>query len=332
MPFPPRIGGQAVIEGVMMRSPGWVAVVTRSPAGKLVAHTWSFPSLLFAFQALRLPLLRGIVVLYESLVIGSRALLISAGQASTSTRPLTAGQVRGAMARSLAASVALFFVLPAAVVRLAGGGRLPATLDDLIEGALRIGLVLAFLALIGRIPEIRRVFQYHGAEHKAVNAFEMRIPLEIPSVRMCSRFHPRCGTSFLLVVLLVAVIVFAFLGHPPLVIQLLERVLVLPLVAGLSYELIRLGSRSRLVWPILLPGMWLQRLTTEEPDDRQIEVAIEALQEVVARERGVVAEPKSALLEHPDRFHMQADLSDRLKREVHVLKLPAHGREFQRAE
>ena len=299
MPGPPRIGGQAVIEGVMMRSPRWVAVVTRSPAGALVARTWSFPSLLFASRALRLPLVRGIVVLYESLVIGSRALLISAGQASASTRPLTAGQVRGAMARSLGVSIALFFVLPAAIVRLAGGGRRPATVDDLIEGALRIGLVLAFLVLIGRIPEIRRVFQYHGAEHKAVNALELRIPLEIPPVRICSRFHPRCGTSFLLVVLLVAVIVFAFLGHPPLVIQLLERVLVLPLVAGLSYELIRLGSRSRLVRPILLPGMWLQRLTTVEPDDCQIEVAIAALQEVLAGERGLVAEPASTPLERP---------------------------------
>jgi uncharacterized protein YqhQ len=203
------------------------------------------------------------------------------------------------MARSLTASIALFFILPAVIVRLAGGGRWPATIGGLAEGALRIGLVLAFLALIGRIPDIRRVFQYHGAEHKSVNAFEAQMPLEIPLVRMCSRFHPRCGTSFLLIVLLVAMIVYAFLGHPPLVIQLLERVLVLPIVAGISYELIRLGGRSRLVRPILLPGMWLQGLTTVEPDDSQIEVAIEALQRVLAGERGVVAEPESSLIERP---------------------------------
>ena len=285
MPSLPRIGGQAVIEGVMMRSARWVGVVTRSPGGNLVAQTWSFPSLLFAHRAFRLPLVRGIVVLYESLVLGSRALLISAGQASAGSGPLTARQVRRSMARSLSASIALFFVLPAVVVRLAGGGRWPATIDDLTEGALRLGLVLAFLVMIGRIPDIRRVFQYHGAEHKAVNAFEAEMPLEIPPVRMCSRFHPRCGTSFLLIVLLVAMIAYAFLGHPPLVIQLLERVLVLPIVAGISYELIRLGARSRLVRPVLLPGLWLQRLTTIEPDDSQIEVAIRALREVLAGER-----------------------------------------------
>jgi uncharacterized protein YqhQ len=288
MPSLPRIGGQAVIEGVMMRSARWVGVVTRSPSGDLVAQTWSFPSLLFAHRALRLPLVRGIVVLYESLVLGSRALLISAGRASAGSRPLTARQVRGSMARSLGASIALFFVLPTVVVRLAGGGRWPATVDELSEGALRIGLVLAFLVMIGRIPDIRRVFQYHGAEHKAVNAFEAGTPLEIPLVRMCSRFHPRCGTSFLLIVLLVAMIVYAFLGHPPLVIQLLERVLVLPMVAGISYELIRLGAGSRLLLPILLPGLWLQRLTTIEPDDSQIEVAIRALREVLAGERETV--------------------------------------------
>ena len=290
MPSLPRIGGQAVIEGVMMRSARWVGVVTRSPGGNLVAQTWSFPSLLFAHRAFRLPLVRGIVVLYESLVLGSRALLISAGQASSGSGPLTARQVRRSMARSLSASIALFFVLPAVVVRMAGGGRWPATIDDLTEGALRIGLVLAFLVMIGRIPDIRRVFQYHGAEHKAVNAFEAEMPVEIPQVRTCSRFHPRCGTSFLLIVLLVAMIVYAFLGHPPLMIQLLERVLVLPIVAGISYELIRLGAGSRLVRPVLLPGLWLQRLTTIEPDDSQIEVAIKALREVLARERETVPE------------------------------------------
>jgi uncharacterized protein YqhQ len=299
MPSSPRIGGQAVIEGVMMRSARWVSVVTRSPDARLVAQTWSFPSLLLSHRAFRLPLVRGVVVLYESLVLGSRALLISAGQASAGSRPLTARQVRRSMARSLSASIALFFVLPAVVVRLAGGGRWPATIDDLAEGALRIGLVLAFLAMIGLIPDIRRVFQYHGAEHKAVNALEAQMPLEIPLVRMCSRFHPRCGTSFLLIVLLVAMIVYAFLGHPPVVIQLLERVILLPVVAGISYELIRLGTGSRLVRPILLPGMWLQRLTTVEPDDAQIEVAIAALQEVLARERVQAAEPGSTLHERP---------------------------------
>jgi uncharacterized protein YqhQ len=291
------IGGQAVIEGVMMRSPRWVAVAIRSPAGNLIAHLWSFPTLLSAHWALRVPVVRGIVVLYESLLLGSRALLISAGEASRHASALTAGQVRAAMARSLTVSIALFFVLPAVVVRLATRGYWPATLQDLSEGALRIALVLVFLGLIGRIPDIRRVFQYHGAEHKAVNAFEAGIPLDIPLVRACSRFHARCGTSFLLIVLLVAVILYAFLGHPPLVIQLLERVLVLPVVAGMSYEMLRLGARVPVMRAIVVPGLWLQRLTTLEPDDGQIAVAIEALRRVLAGEHGAAPSQAAATLD-----------------------------------
>ncbi len=269
-----------MIEGVMMRSPQLVSVVTRAPGGELLANTWTAPSLLLRRPWLRLPLLRGIVVLYDGLLLGSRALMISAGRTAPSGEPLTPRQVGIALVRSLSLTIALFFILPSVLVRMAQGALRPGLPQNVGEGALRIGLVLAFLVLVGRIPAIRRVFQYHGAEHKAVNAFEAGIPLVAQSIRGCSRFHPRCGTSFLIVVLLVAMLWYAFLGQPSLAARLVERILLLPLVAGASFEILRLGIRVRMFRAILVPGLWLQQLTTLEPDDSQLEVAIRALQEV----------------------------------------------------
>jgi uncharacterized protein YqhQ len=274
------IGGQAVIEGIMMRSARNVSVVLRGSAGDLITHTWTSPSLLLAQPFFRLPLIRGIVVLYESLMLGTRALMISAGRAEPDGGALTGRQVGLSVARSLALTFALFFALPAVIVRAAPSVLHSVLAQNLSEGALRIGLVLGFLYLIGRIPAIRRVFQYHGAEHKAVNAFEAGVVLDAPSIRLCSRFHPRCGTSFLLIVLFVAIIVFAPLGFPSLGTRLLARVLLLPIVAGASYEILQLGLRFRIFRPILAPGLWLQRFTTREPDDPQLEVAIRALREV----------------------------------------------------
>jgi uncharacterized protein YqhQ len=274
------VGGQAVIEGVMMRSPRNVSVILRGPKGDLIHHTWISPSLLLERPFLRLPLIRGIVVLYESLLLGSRALMISAGRAGLNGVELTRRQVGLSVARSLALTLALFFVLPAVIVRAGPGALHSAFAQDVGEGILRIGLVLGFLYLIGRIPAIHRVFQYHGAEHKAVNAFEAGVVLDVPSTRQCSRFHSRCGTSFLFIVLFVAIIVFAPLGFRSLGTRLLGRMLLLPIVAGASYEILQLGLRFRIFRPILSPGLWLQRLTTREPDDPQLEVAIQALRQV----------------------------------------------------
>jgi uncharacterized protein YqhQ len=276
------IGGQAVIEGVMMRSPRDVSVVLRGPKGDLISHTWTSPSLVLARPFFRLPLIRGIVVLYESLVLGSRALMISAGRAESTGGTLTRRQIGFSVVRSLALTFALFFVLPAVIVRAGPGAFHSAFVQNLSEGALRIGLVLAFLYLIGRIPAINSVFQYHGAEHKAVNAFEAGLALDVPSTRTCSRFHPRCGTSFLLIVLFVAIIAFAPLGFRSLAARLLGRMWLLPIVAGASYEILQLGLRFRIFRPILAPGLWLQRLTTREPHDPQLEVAIRALREVAS--------------------------------------------------
>jgi len=284
------IGGQAVVEGVMMRSPRYLSVAVREPDGRLVVHSQPFPSLLLR-RWLRLPVIRGIVVLYESLVLGARAIMLSASQAVTEGAAPTGRDVGIAMGLGLGLSITLFFLVPTLAIRVAEGVLGSALAQNLGEGALRVALVIGYIGLIGRIPDLRRVYQYHGAEHKAVNAFEAGVPLNVSEVRACSRFHPRCGTSFLLIVMLVAVVLYALLGHPSLGTRLLERVLLLPLVAGVSYEIIRLAGRSRIVRALVAPGIWLQHLTTREPEDAHLEVAIRALREVLEGETAVGAAP-----------------------------------------
>src|SRR5881296_1985852 len=270
------IGGQAVIEGVMMRSPRWTSTAVRAPDGAIAVFTEARPSPLVRRRWLRLPVLRGVIALYDTLTIGVRSLLWSVGVAAGADRPLTAGQVGAAVAGGLVVAVGLFFVLPAALIRLMDRSLGNVSALNIAEGALRVATLVGYLAAMGRSAEMARVFAYHGAEHKA--------PLEPGAVQTFSRFHLRCGTSFVLMVMLVAVIVFSFLGRPPLLWRIAFRVAAIPLVAGISYEVIRAGGRHRWLRPVMLLGLWLQRLTTREPDDRQVEVATRALREVVERE------------------------------------------------
>jgi len=278
------IGGQAVIEGVMMRSPRWTSTAVRAPDGAIAVFTEARPSPLVRRRWLRLPVLRGVIALYDTLTIGVRSLLWSVGVAAGADRPLTAGQIGAAVAGGLVVAVGLFFVLPAALIRLMDRSLGNVYALNLAEGALRVATLVGYLAAMGRSAEMARVFAYHGAEHKAVNAYEHDAPLEPGAVQTFSRFHLRCGTSFVLMVMLVAVIVFSFLGRPPLLWRIAFRVAAIPLVAGISYEVIRAGGRHRWLRPVMLLGLWLQRLTTREPDDRQVEVATRALREVVERE------------------------------------------------
>jgi len=283
-----------VIEGVMMRSPRFISVAVRRPAGDLLVETRQMPSL--ARKWLWLPIVRGIVVLVETLVLGIRAITMSTNAAtSQDRRPVTPREMGLSVAAGLALAIALFFIVPTLVVRVVADYLGPSLTVNLGEGVLRIALLVGYIGVIGRLPELRRVYQYHGAEHKAVNAFEVGVPLEVGAVRTCSRFHPRCGTSFILMVMLVSVIVFALLDRPPLSNRIIERLLVLPLVAGISYEIPRLASRYRSFRPLALPGLWLQYLTTREPDDRQLEVAIRALREILqAEDRAVNYAVKAA--------------------------------------
>jgi len=279
------IGGQAVLEGVMMRSPRWTSTAVRLPGGEVTAFTSAFDSLLLRRPWLRAPVIRGAIVLYEALVIGIRALFLSANAALGEEEQMTPQQVGFSVVAGLGLAIALFFVLPTVVTRFLDPYLASVYTLNLAEGALRVSILIAYIASIGRVPDIRRVFGYHGAEHKAVNAYEAGAPLRAEMVRAHSRFHPRCGTSFLLIVMIVAIIVFSFLGRPPLLLRILSRLALIPVVAGLSYEVIRAGARFRWFRPLVVPGMWLQRLTTQEPDDAQIEVAVRALREVLDREQ-----------------------------------------------
>ncbi|HEY2072575.1 MAG TPA: DUF1385 domain-containing protein [Gaiellaceae bacterium] len=286
------VGGQAVLEGVMMRSPGNWAVAVRTPAGSIAQVTRSIDSAMARHWALRLPVIRGVLALGESLAIGFRALAISANYAAQeegadpaeAEKELSRGALIFAFAIAIGFAVALFKVTPGLITEalpIKSGGWFV-----IVEGLIRVSIFIAYLSLISLLPDLRRVFQYHGAEHKAINAYEAGAELEPETVQRFSLIHPRCGTAFLLWVMVIAVFVFAFFGRPAWYWLIVERIALLPLIAGLAYELIRFAGRhqNRVVMTILAPGLWLQRLTTREPSLDQLEVSIRALREVLQLE------------------------------------------------
>src|SRR5437764_339065 len=287
------VGGQAVLEGVMMRSPGNWAVAVRTPAGSIAQVTRSIDSAMARHRWLRLPILRGVVALGESLAIGFRALAISANYAAQEedtemTEPdkeLSRGALIFAFAIAIGFAVALFKVTPGLITEalpIKSGGWFV-----VVEGAIRVSIFIAYLSLISLLPDLRRVFQYHAAEHKAINAYEAGEELEPEVVQRYSLIHPRCGTAFLLWVMVIAVFVFAFFGRPHWYWLIAERILLLPVIAGLAYELIRFAGKhqgNRVLMTVLAPGMWLQRLTTRQPSLDQLEVSIRALREVLQLE------------------------------------------------
>jgi uncharacterized protein YqhQ len=286
------IGGQAVLEGVMMRGPGNWAVAVRKPDGEIAQVCRTIESPMARHRVFRLPVIRGVVALGESLTIGFRALAISAnyaaqeeGQEDVETE-LSRGQLFFAFAVAIGFAVLLFKVGPAILV-----DKLVPVHSGwafvLVEGLVRVTVFIVYLALISLLPDLRRVFQYHAAEHKAINAYEAGEPLEPAVVQRYSLIHPRCGTAFLLWVMVVAIFVFAFFGRPAWYWLIVSRILLLPLIAGIAYELIRFAgkhSKNRILMTLLAPGLWLQRLTTREPTLDQLEVSIRALREVLAVE------------------------------------------------
>jgi uncharacterized protein YqhQ len=289
------VGGQAVLEGVMMRGPGNWAVAVRTPSGTIAQVSKQIDSAMSHHRVLRLPILRGVMALGESLAIGFRALAISANYAAQEESAdgeeplepdteLSRGALIFAFVVAIGFAVALFKVTPGLITEL-----LPIKSGVwfvIVEGAIRVTLFVSYLALISLLPDLRRVFQYHAAEHKAINAYEAGEELRPEIVQRYSLIHPRCGTAFLLWVMVLAVFVFAFFGRPHWYWLIAERILLLPLIAGLAYELIRFAGKhqNRVVMTILAPGLWLQRLTTREPSLDQLEVSIRALREVLALE------------------------------------------------
>lgn len=283
MPAIPRVGGQAVIEGVMMRYRDRLAVAVRRPDSEIFVHKEKLLSAGQRWPVLRLPVLRGMVAFVEALVLGTRALTISANQAfEEDEEELTTWQLSLTIMVALFLGVFLFFFLPTVVVRLLSGETLARPLYlNLFEGVIRISIFLSYILIISRMKDIQRVFQYHGAEHKAIFCYEAGDPLTVANARKYQALHPRCGTSFLLLVMAVSILLFSFFGWPGLWQRLLIRLTLLPLIAGISYEVIQLAGRYRAFCYLTAPGLWLQRLTTNEPDDSQLEVALHALQSVV---------------------------------------------------
>ena len=276
------VGGQAVIEGVMMRGPGVTATAVREPAGTIVVQKEPTKSIADTYPILKKPFLRGCVALYESLVIGMKALSFSAKAAGDEEEEMSNSEIAITMVISTIFAIAVFLALPTFIVKFIPGVQDNHVVLNLIEGVIRLVLFLLYIWGIGLTKDIQRVFQYHGAEHKTIHTYELDLPLTVENVRQQSRLHARCGTNFLLIVMVVSIFVFAFLGWPNLLERILSRVLLMPVVAGIAYEVIRLAGRSEhsFVKAIIKPGLVLQYMTTREPEDDQIEVAIRALEEV----------------------------------------------------
>jgi len=284
-----NVGGQAVLEGVMMRGPGNWAVAVRTPAGDIAQVSKSISSPMARHWVWRLPIVRGVVALGESLAIGFRALSISAqfaaqeeGEDGKVETELSRGALFFAFAVAIGFALVLFKVGPALIT-----DQLPihnGTWFVLAEGLIRVTMLVTYLALISLLPDLKRVFQYHAAEHKAINAYEAGEELEPEVVQRYSLIHPRCGTAFLLWVMVIAVFVYAIFGRLPWYWLIATRIAFLPIIAGIAYELIRFAGKhsgNRALMTLLAPGLWLQRLTTREPTLDQIEVSIRALREVL---------------------------------------------------
>ena len=342
-------GGQAVMEGVMMRGARSMAVAVRAPNGQIVLHSEPLNQAIYGSWLSKVPFVRGVTLLWDTLVLGTRTLMFSADVATQSpangpalsaangpalsaangaqsggvasqssaislepsaTAQQPAGRVTeqpgpgalmadpvawGTIAVSVGLAVGLFFLLPALLAKWLDPLIPSSLLSNLVESAIRLVFVLAYVWGVGFLPDVRRVFAYHGAEHKTVHAYEAGEPLTVASIQAHTTAHARCGTSFILVVVLISVLVFSLLGRPPLLLRLASRVLLLPVITGLSYEWLKFSARHEESWWIqmlLLPGLAMQRLTTREPDDQMIEVAIVALKRVL-QEDGLLVQGAS---------------------------------------
>jgi uncharacterized protein YqhQ len=280
-----HIGGQAVIEGVMMRGPRKTAIAVRKPNGEIFLHQEPVQSLANRHKFLKFPLLRGILALVESIALGIKALSLSASLSGQEEgEELTKRDLIIAVVSAIFFAIGLFFILPTITANLVKGFISSTIFLNLMEGIVRITIFILYIVVISKMKDIQRIFQYHGAEHKVIYCYERGEELRVENARKYSTLHPRCGTSFLLIVMLVSILLFSFLGWQGVIARIFSRILFLPLVAGFSYEVIKYSGKRQdnpLVKIISFPGLMLQKLTTREPDDSQIEVAIRALKGVL---------------------------------------------------
>ncbi|MCD6165394.1 DUF1385 domain-containing protein [bacterium] len=305
------VGGQAVIEGVMMRSPEAVAVAVRNPDGRIVVRRTPWVSWTERFRLLKMPIIRGAVILIESIVLGIRALGFSAEVAAQEQNSTQCKQQKSdkkgvsnlsmvlLLVIAFTVALGLFFYLP--LILTESLGIKSGVWFNLTDGGFRLVVFLVYLGSICLLKDIRRIFEYHGAEHKSVFAFENQLELTVSNAKDFSTHHPRCGTSFLLIVMMVSVLVFMFLGRPETITDRLVRLFFVPLIGGISYELIRYSGKTNtnsIIAALVKPGLWLQRITTREPDESQLEVALVALKSALIKgpqksEVTIAAEKKS---------------------------------------
>jgi uncharacterized protein YqhQ len=280
-------GGQAVIEGVMMRGADHWAVAVRKPDGGVHIESHEIDSIARRIPAFGKPLLRGVIVLGQSLAIGYRALTVSASASSEEDVELSKGQMGLSLALAMVLFVGVFVIGPAVLFKWAQHGLGSGVLTNVLEGVFRVAIFVAYLVLIGRTRDIRRVFEYHGAEHKTIAAYEHQEPLDPEHVDRYSTIHVRCGTNFLIIVMIITIFVFALFGTPGIWWRIGSRIIAIPAIAAVAYEALRLGARypdSLVMRALMAPGLWLQKITTKPPDRGQIEVAIASFEEVLRRE------------------------------------------------
>jgi uncharacterized protein YqhQ len=298
-------GGQALIEGVLMRGRDAIAVAFRHPDGRIVWATERLDSGLHGSRWSKLPFLRGLVVLYETLVVGTRWLVRSAGlQAEEEGVELTKRSIIVMLVLTLAAGIGIFFLLPLFIASVATSNlsNEDQFVQHLVEGLVKVGIFLGYLALIGQSPDIRRVFQYHGAEHMTIHAFEAGDPLSPSSIRKYPTAHPRCGTEFLVVVIALSIIAFGLVGRQDPIVMIGSRILLIPVIAAVGYEILRWGARHRanpIVRVVMWPGILVQKITTRQPTDDMIEVAIVSMEQALEADGEPLPEGSGALERAP---------------------------------
>lgn len=316
-------GGQAVMEGVMMRGRSTMAVAVRAPNGDIAVYHEALSGSDFSRRVRPLPFVRGVFMLWDTMVLGMRALVFSAnvglseetdGVQDEEPSTLSGVALWATVGVSILFSVGLFFVLPLVVIHFLDRYISSALVSNIIEGLIRLGLLVGYMLLLRAIKDVRRVFMFHGAEHKTINAYEAGDPLDVDHVKRHSLQHTRCGTGFLLVVVLISILVFALLGRPEFLLRVASRILLVPLIAAIAYEFIKWSAahdRNRIVRVLIAPSLALQRLTTSEPDASMLEVAIMSLKRVLVSEEawpsieverdGVVAVDESGrILQFPE--------------------------------
>ncbi|RMF02663.1 MAG: DUF1385 domain-containing protein [Chloroflexi bacterium] len=290
MSKPFNYGGQAVIEGVMMRGRKHMAVAVRDPQGQIVLHTEPLNPRIYSSFINKVPFVRGFTLLWDALVLGMRTLMYSADVAMGEEEAEFSGPMAwGTVAISMILAVGIFFVSPLALIAVLDKFvEIPLLVQHLIEGVVRLALFIGYVWAISKMEDVKRVFGYHGAEHKAINAYEADVELVPEKVAQCSIVHPRCGTAFLLIVMVISIFVFALVGNPNIWIKVASRIILIPVIAGIAYEFLKFSAAHHsnpIIKILVAPGLALQGMTTREPDISMLEVSIAALKTLLAEEQ-----------------------------------------------